>query len=65
MKTIILAAFAPAFAASVLPLSSADAAMVRRVPDITAVTLAPVVAASTKRTVERRAAVTEDTETAD
>ena len=65
MKTVILAAFALAFAASALPLSSADAAMVRRAPDLTVIAPAPVVAVATEQTVKRRVAVTKNTDTAD
>lgn len=65
MKTIIVAALALAFAASILPLSSAEAAMVRRLPDPTAITPAPVVTVATEQTVKRRIAVTKNTDTAD
>ena len=65
MKTILFLALALAVAAVILALSSAQAAMLRRIPDLTAITPAPVVAVATKPGVNRRAAVIEDTETAD
>lgn len=65
MKTIILVALALAIAALILALSSAEAAMVRRVPNLTAITPAPVVAVASQRDIKRRAALTEDTDTAD
>ena len=65
MKTILFLALALAVAAVILALSSAQAAMLRQIPDLTAITPAPVVAVATKPGVNRRAAVIEDTETAD
>ena len=65
MKTLIPAAFAPAFTAPVLPLSPAEAAIVRQVADFTAITQAPVDAVMAKRTVKTDAAHTNDTDTAD
>ncbi len=65
MKTIILVVFALAFAALILVLSSAEAAMVRPVPDLTAITPVPAVTIATERPVKRRAARTGDTDTAD
>lgn len=65
MKTIVFVVLALAFAALVLVLSSAEAAMVRRVPDLAAITPAPVVAVAADRTVKRRVAPAEDTDTAD
>lgn len=65
MKTIALAVLALAFAALVLAFSSAEAAMMRRIPDLTAITPAPVVAIASDRTVARRVADNEDTDTAD
>ena len=65
MKTIILVVIALAFAALILAFSSADAAIVRRIPDLTAITPAPVVSVATQQTAKRRVAATADTDTAD
>lgn len=65
MKTILFLALALAFAALILAFSSAEAAMVRRIPNLTAITPAPVVAVASRQSVTREAAVIEDTETAD
>jgi hypothetical protein len=65
MKTIVLVVLALAIAALVLAISSAEAAMVRRVPDLTAIAPAPVVAVATEQAVKRHVANNEDTDTAD
>jgi len=65
MKSILLLVLALAVAALVLVFSSAEAAMVRRLPDLTAIAPAPAIVVATERTVKRRAAASEDTDTAD
>jgi hypothetical protein len=65
MKRIVLVVLALAIAALVLAISSAEAAMVRRVPDLTAIAPAPVVAVATEQAVKRHVANNEDTDTAD
>jgi len=65
MKTIALIVLALAFAALVLAFSTAEAAMVRRIPDLTANTPAPVVAVATGQDVKHRAADTDNTDTAE
>lgn len=65
MKTIVLIVLGLAFAALILAFSSAEAAMVRRIPDLTAITPAPVVAVATERTVKQRGSDTGNTDTAE
>ncbi len=63
MKSILIVVLALAFAALILAYSSAEAAMVRRVPDATATTPAPVIAVASERTARRHAADTDNTDT--
>jgi hypothetical protein len=65
MKTIVLVMLALAFAALILAFSTAEAATVRRVPDVTAIASAPAVTIATERTFKTRAALKGDTDTAD
>ncbi|HSG94556.1 MAG TPA: hypothetical protein VLA28_03490 [Afifellaceae bacterium] len=65
MKSILLLVLALVVAALILAFSTAQAAMVWRVPDLVAITPVPVVAVTIQENAERRAAVTQNTDTAD